>query len=193
VKSVGIFKLQRLVAQPRLRVDVRFRDPCVRQHCGFVGGWRTLCIVLSLPGWPTLCRSKGWAALLFPSRVSLIPVIHSQQSFPAIVVTPTAPWPIPGVHHQLRSHRIAVHILKLFHHFCAGMHIEVIISSLPEPTKRCRGFCEGERPLARLPTPPFTQAARNSLLEHLHNFRGIAGSRFADQQMHMFGHEHITD
>jgi hypothetical protein len=73
------------------------------------------------------------------------------------------------------------------------MHIEIIVSSLPEPAKLCRGFCEGERPLARLPMPLLTQAARNPLLEHLHDFRGTAGSRFADQQMHMFGREHIAD
>ena len=95
--------------------------------------------------------------------------------------------------HQLRADRIAVHVVEFLHHFCAGMHVEIIVSSLPESTKLCRSFCEAEGPLARVPMPPFTQAARNSLFEHLYDFRGAAGSRFADQQMHMFGHQHIAD
>ena len=86
-----------------------------------------------------------------------------------------------------------MHVLEFLYHFCAGIHVEVIVSSLPESTKLRRGFRGGERLLARLSTPLFTQGARNSLLEHLYDFRGVAGSRFADQQMHMFGHQHIAD
>ena len=148
---------------------------------------------MSLPGWPTLCRSKGWAALLLPSRLISTPMIHSQNSFAAIIVTPTAPRPIPGIYHQLRPDRVVVHVLKFLHHLRAVVHVEVVVSSLPESTKLSRGFCEGECPLPRLLALSFPQIAGNSLLEHLHDFRGIAGSRFADQQVHMFGHEHIAD
>src|SRR5579863_604170 len=39
---------------------------------------RSFCNCLGLPGWPTLCRPKGWAAPLFPSRMSLLPVISTR-------------------------------------------------------------------------------------------------------------------
>ena len=67
------------------------------------GGWRTLRIILRLPGWPTLCCSKGWAALLFhSSQLNSVPVIHSQQSFRGNRNHINCSWPIPGMYHLLR-------------------------------------------------------------------------------------------
>src|SRR5271157_2786630 len=150
------------------------------------------------PGWPTLCAfCKGWAALCVgvqprPSEFS-VPRIHLQKPFSSIPITPTAPRPISRMLHQLRLHRIRVHVVQPLRHLRPRVDIQVKIPPLPEspqsiviPRKR-----QGHLPFRRSPFAAHTP--RNSLLENLNDLGRRARTAFADEQVHMFGHNHISD
>src|SRR5271165_5504356 len=161
------------------------------------GRWPSL-TPRNLPGWPTLCAfCKGRAPLCVgvqprPFEFS-VPRIHLQKPFSSIPITPTAPRPISRMLHQLRLHRIRVHVVQLLRHLPARVNIQVKIPPLPEspqsiviPRKR-----QGHLPFPRASSP--SHPPRNSLLEHLNDLRWRAGAALADQQVDMFGHNHIAD
>jgi hypothetical protein len=65
-----------------------------------------------------------------------------------------------------------MHIIQFLRQFPFTLNIEVIISGLPKWVR------------------PVTQLARNDLLKHLQPNRQFASLRFAQQQMHVLGHNH---
>jgi hypothetical protein len=96
--------------------------------------------------------------------------------------------------HQLSRYRVRVHVFELLANFFLAPNIEVIESGLPETRKTfvpsCK--CEAQLPCRRAPLAS-PEILRNALLQHFQNdrWRGLGG--FADQQVHVIGHDHVAD
>src|SRR6266853_5004769 len=107
---------------------------------------------------------------------------------------PTAPRPILRMLYQLSCNRIRMHVVELLTNFLTTPHIEIIESGLPETWETPVAFCKRE---AQLPcwdaAPIFSEIPRDALLQHFQDkgWRGLVG--FADEQMHVIGHNHISD
>ena len=87
-----------------------------------------------------------------------------------------------------------MHVLKLLANFLFTPDIEVIESGLPEARQIPVVYCKLEAQLpCRRPTPTFPEIARHALLQHFQNngWRALGG--FADEQMHVIGHDHSED
>jgi hypothetical protein len=142
-------------------------------------------------GCRTLCDFQRVRSSLLNFRPVLR--IHTYQTCsPALIKTPTAPWPVPRMFHQLPRHRIRMHVIQFLFHLAATIHVEIIEPSLPKshwpillPRKwklelRCQ-FSSFSLP----------HRSRYSLLQNLHSLRWCHLHRFADQQMHVLRHQHI--
>src|ERR1035437_2072549 len=86
----------------------------------------------------------------------------------------TAPRPIVRTLHQTPLHRITVDVTQLLDPLGLTPNIKVVIARLPQQTALRR-----------------TQATRDVLLEDLQRDRKLGPFRFADQQMNVFGHDHV--
>src|SRR5271157_1448208 len=87
----------------------------------------------------------------------------------------TAPRPMFRFCDQPALHRIAVNVAQLLDALALRPHVEIVIASLPE-------VC-----------PVTNQTAGNRLLDGLHGAGQRSVLRLADQQMHVLGHDHVTD
>src|SRR5271157_3211799 len=87
----------------------------------------------------------------------------------------TAPRPMFRFCDQPALHRIAVNVAKLLDALALRPHVEIVIASLPE-------VCQVTN-----------QTAGNRLLDGLHGAGQRSVLRLADQQMHVLGHDHVTD
>src|SRR6266404_4895208 len=87
-----------------------------------------------------------------------------------------------------------MHVLELLANFLFTPHIEVIKSGLPEARQIPVACCKCA---ARLPCRRATSASpeipRDALLQHFQDDAGCALGGFADEQMNVVGHDHISD
>src|ERR1700688_2650562 len=98
------------------------------------------------------------------------------------------------MHYEFALCGIAVHILQFLSHFFSAPDIEIVKAALPKSGRLAPLWGERQRQLrCRRLSWPSAQGARNFLLEHLQDFRGVALGGLADQQMNVFRHDHITD
>ena len=161
-----------------------------------LAGGSPLNAIRNLRGWPTLCGlCKGWDALAlgFRTRLPSSPRIHLQQSLASIIMTPTAPRPIPRMLHQLRFHRIRMHVVQLLRNLRRRIHIQIKITSLPEASQLVVLCRKSERHLSSRCSFSTPHPARHPLLEHLQNCRRFNVVRFTNQQVHVFGHNHVSN
>jgi hypothetical protein len=103
------------------------------------------------------------------------------------VVSEAAPLPVLGASNQLSPHRIAMNVSQFLNPLRLGPDGRVVISNLPESLRLphpSRVFCGrvGLRP----------QLSRSDLLQHLNHERKFCPLRFADEQVHMLGHDYIS-
>ena len=82
-----------------------------------------------------------------------------------------------------------MHIVQLLLHLGARVDIEVVIAALPESAQRLVSR-EAQRELAFAPGLIPSHPAREALLEDLDDPCRSGRAGFADQQVHMLGHEH---
>jgi hypothetical protein len=80
--------------------------------------------------------------------------------------------------HQSAHYWIAMHVSQLLNLFLRAPQIEIVETTLPEPT--------GEFASKGQPT-------RDAQLHGLNYLRGIAYLRFRNQQMYVFGHDYVSD
>ena len=96
--------------------------------------------------------------------------------------------------HELSCHRVRMHVLEFLANFLFTPHIEVIKSGLPEARQIPVACCKCA---ARLPCRRATSASpeipRDALLQHFQDNGGCALGGFADEQMNVVGHDHISD
>ena len=95
--------------------------------------------------------------------------------------------------HEFFSHRIGVHVVQLLLRLGARIHIEVLIAPLPEPAQRRPVSGKAQRELALAAAFLSAYSAREPLLEDLDDSCGSRGAGFADEQVHMLGHENEAD
>ena len=101
-----------------------------------------------------------------------------------------APGPVSGVGDQLALQRVHMHVVQFFDSFFQTPNVEVIKAELPEAAGQLGRRFEAEPELACRRSLPAAQAARNALLERLHDGRGRSFGRLADEQVHVLGHHH---
>src|SRR6267143_3337006 len=87
-----------------------------------------------------------------------------------------------------------MHVLEFLANFLFTPHIEVIKSGLPEarqiPVACCK--CAARLPCRRA-APASPEIPRDALLQHFQDFGWRALGAFADEQMNVVGHDHISD
>ena len=71
-----------------------------------------------------------------------------------------------------------MHVLQLLNFFLLAPQIESVETTLPEPTGEFARNCQ----------PP-----GDAQLHRLNYVRGIANPRLGNQQMYVFGHDHVSD
>ena len=94
---------------------------------------------------------------------------------PRCVVPETRPHPVLRLFNQPPQYRIAVHVAQLFDSLLFAPNVEVIVPPLPERFAAAA-----------------LQPARSALLEHLQRHRHRRSAGFAQQQMHVLRHHHVT-
>jgi len=87
----------------------------------------------------------------------------------------TRPRPILRVRNKFTVNRIAMHVLELLDRLFMVPDIEVIVATLPESY-----------------VTRFLEFSRYLLLQHLQDNGELEIAGFADQQMHVFGHDNVT-
>src|SRR5579864_3173552 len=84
-----------------------------------------------------------------------------------------------------------MHVTQLLHTFPSVPHVEVVETRLPEHTA---GLLSKQFALARVATLALRQQRLcGALFDHLHYRRRTSHLRFGEQQMNMFGHDHVTN
>src|SRR5882762_2164944 len=120
--------------------------------------------------------------------------IHGKQRLlPAKVIRPATPSPISRMIHQAALYRIGVHVIQLLSLLSPAIHIEIVKPRLPERPQRFTRRRKWQSQLPRARSLPFAQLPCHAWFQFLQHYRGSALPQFADQQMHMLGHYHITD
>ena len=94
--------------------------------------------------------------------------------------------------HKLCAHRIFVHVAKFLFHFRPRVHVEIIITALPEAAELRASFWEAEYKLPWAFAFSGAQGTGDPLLETLDNLGGRCAAGLAYQQVHVFGHEHVA-
>src|ERR1019366_4161357 len=89
------------------------------------------------------------------------------------VMTKAAPFPLGGFFYQALLYRIKMDVSQLLVELCRIANVAVIVAFLPERTR-------------------VAQALRKGQLKKMHGVGQSVWSRFADQQMNVFGHDDIT-
>src|SRR5258708_17391743 len=90
----------------------------------------------------------------------------NQTTFALVIKTPTTPWPIFRMFHQVSIHRIPVHVVQLFQQFLLIPHIEVRKSSLAKRSSRLSVGIKHKFPLT----------SRSPTLEQRSHFRSKLGN-----------------
>ena len=125
---------------------------------------------------------------------SLLHPVNPYQSFLSLrVMRPTAPRPLPWMNHQFSCHRIRMHVLQFLPELLPRVNVEIVESSLPKrPWLRCDPR-KRQRPLPRRTLLPFpAERSGNLLFQHLQYFRWRDFLCFAEQQVNVFRHHHIS-
>src|SRR5208283_4673058 len=140
-----------------------------------------------------LSFSRGWV-LGFSFLLSFRNDINCNQPRLTLrVERPTAPRPVLRMAHQSARHRVAVHVVQLLSFLPVRVHVEVIKTRLPKAARSFRLFRKGQPHLFLGCVSPLpSHFLRHALLQHLQHRRRCAFLRFADQQMHVLRHHHIT-
>jgi hypothetical protein len=129
------------------------------------------------------CGLKGNLppALIDPHRPGFIPEIEPV----------TAPAPFFRRFDQSALYRIAVHVSQFFDPLLRRPHVEIIEPSLPE--SRARNRVSKPITLACIFSLFLRQqSAGCALLQDLHHRRWTSDLWFSDQQMDVFGHDHVS-
>ena len=95
--------------------------------------------------------------------------------------------------HEFRADGITVHVVELLRHLRAGVHVEIIITALPEPANFAASPGKAKHQLTRAFSLSSAQGARNSLLETLDDLCGTGSVGLAQQQVHMLRHEDVAN
>ena len=114
-------------------------------------------------------------------------VVHLHHPcFSELVIAETAPVPLLRRPDQSSLHGIAVNLSNLFDPLLFRPHVVVVKTSLPDVSRvgwisQGGGLC------------PFRiqHGLGKPLLYDLHDFRWISNLRFRDQEMEVFGHDHV--
>ncbi len=85
-----------------------------------------------------------------------------------------------------------MHVFEFFNPLLETPHVEVEESPLPETRQQAFLTGQGQFQLSRRNPLPPPQAARDALLQYLHHCRWRSPGRFANQQMDVLGHDHIS-
>jgi len=127
------------------------------------------------------------------------PLIHSYQTGLAQEVgAETAPAPEFRGGHQTAIHRIPMHVAQFLDAFVFGPYVEVVEPLLSDMLRGDRRAPHFSRFLRSGPggCPVSSSlrdyASRKAKFESLHHGRRSLYLRFADQQVNMFGHDHVT-
>src|ERR1700747_557800 len=119
-------------------------------------------------------------------------VPENQAALRVSIVPVTAPRPLFRFEHQSALHRIAVHITQLLNALLLAEDDKIVEAALPDVTGLERSVPQlalpRVGPQAKLAQP----APRKTLFQSLHYDRRIATLRFAEEQMHVLGHDHVT-
>ncbi len=95
--------------------------------------------------------------------------------------------------HQLSCDRVRMHVVEFLANFPFTPDIEVVKSGLPETRQTPVAFrkCEAQLP-CRPAAPASPEFPRDALLQHFQDngWRALGG--FADEQMHVIGHHHVS-
>jgi len=86
-----------------------------------------------------------------------------------------------------------VHVAEFLLHLGPGVHIEIIIAALPEPTEFGASLWKAERKLTRALAFSGPEGAGDSLLETLDDLGGAGAAGLAQKQVHMLGHENVAN
>ena len=109
------------------------------------------------------------------------------------IVRPTAPRPVLRMTDQFSSYRISVHVDQFFAHLLFGPHVEIVEAPLPKRWRFTFGSRKRKQRLSQRSEPFSAQRTRNFLFQNLQDLGRIPFRRFANEQMHVLGHNHITD
>ena len=118
-----------------------------------------------------------------------VPLIDSHRScFSRQITAATAPPPQLCRRDQSAPHRVLVHVVQLLHLLVQTPHVEVIKALLPDMVKthiQQTGLTGNATKLCQ-------NASREAELHSLHDGRRISLLRFAEEQMNVLRHDHIT-
>ena len=86
-----------------------------------------------------------------------------------------------------------MHVVQLLRSFAVAVYVEAVKTWLPEWLWSLFAFSERQRNLARKHAAAFAHALRNPQLQSMQDDRRSRAGRFVDEQMHMLGHQHVSD
>ncbi len=146
-------------------------------------------------GCRTLCgfqRVRSSLLFVLPEYFSVNKIQTNQSFFSHFITTPTTPRPVLRVFHQSSYHRIRMHVVQLLFYFPTAPNVEIIKPSLPKPLLSV--LLRKRKPQLTPHAPPLcSHRSRHSLLQYLDHLRRRTLGRFAQQEMHVLRHQHISD
>ena len=95
--------------------------------------------------------------------------------------------------HQLPVHGIFVHVGEFFPKLLFTPDVEVVKAALPERRRFLEPRGKGKPELLGRRCSVPAQRTRYLLLQNLQDLGRIPFRRFADEQVHVLGHDHISD
>jgi hypothetical protein len=95
---------------------------------------------------------------------------------------------------QSSADRIEVHVVQFFVLLPKAPYVEIVKAALPEARMPQQRFVIPESELrGGKISPSVPQEPGNALLQHLHHSARGADIWFADQQVDVFGHDHVSE
>ena len=168
------------------------RSFAVRKFLGFIW-WAAPPLRLS-QGW------EDWAGCsintLWTSDLHFRGLLFIYQNWTGLVisiVSKTAPRPLLRFQHQSARYWVAVDVAEFFQPFRVAPDYEIIKSPLPHVSFGEHFIPEFALGRIAMSSQPLEKLVREALLQHLHHGRWRALLRFADQQMEVLRHHHISD
>src|SRR5689334_11791035 len=87
-----------------------------------------------------------------------------------------------------------MHVFKFLANFLLAPHVEVIESGLPESRQTAVASCKRQAQLLRRRAAPASaEIARDALLQNFQNQRWRSFRSLADEQVHVIGHDHVSN
>jgi hypothetical protein len=129
----------------------------------------------------------------FSPRLYSADGVDADQSVLVRVERKAAPGPVLGMIDQFSLQRVHVHVVQLLDSLFQTPHVEVVELTLPEARQRIVAAGEGQTQLRGGRSLFVAQAARDALLQNLNHGGRRPLGWFADQQVNVFRHDHITD